>query len=41
LNGLAKALLSEHIRTCVAEDVRHGSDETLDELLDTLQKWMK
>lgn len=41
LNGFAKALLSEHIRTCVAEDVRRGSDETLDELLDTLQKWMK
>ena len=41
LNGFARALLSEHIRTCVAEDVRRGSDETLDELLDTLQKWMK
>ena len=41
LNGFAKALMSEHIRTCVAEDVRRGSDETLDELLDTLQKWMK
>ena len=41
LNGFAKALLTEHIRTCVAEDVRRGSDETLDELLDTLQKWMK
>ena len=41
LNGFARALLSEHIRPCVAEDVRRGSDETLDELLDTLQKWMK
>lgn len=41
LNAFAKALLSEHIRTCVAEDVRRGSDETLDELLDTMQKWMK
>ena len=41
LNSFAKAHLSEHIRTCVAEDVRRGSDETLDELLDTLQKWMK
>ncbi len=41
LNGFARALLSEHIRTCVAEDVRRGSDETLDELLGTLQKWMK
>lgn len=41
INGFAKTLLSEHIRTCVAEDVRHGNDETLDELLGTLQKWMK
>lgn len=41
LNGFAKALLSEHIRTCVAEDVRQGNDETLDELLNTIQKWMK
>lgn len=40
-NGFAKTLLSAHIRTCVAEDVRQGNDETLDELLDTLQKWMK
>ena len=41
LNGFARALLSEHIRTCVAEDVRQGNDDTLDELLCTLQKWMK
>jgi len=41
INGFAKALLSEHIRTCVAEDVRQGSDDALDELLNTLQKWMK
>lgn len=41
INAFAKALLSEHIRTCVAEDVRKGNDETLDELMNTLQKWMK
>lgn len=41
LNGFAKVLLSEHIRTCVAEDVRNGNDDTLEELLNTLQKWMK
>lgn len=41
LNGFAKVLLSEHIRTCVAEDVRNGHDDTLEELLNTLQKWMK
>lgn len=41
INGFARALLSEHIRTCVAEDVRRGNDEVIDELLGTLQKWMK
>ena len=41
INGFAKTLLSEHIRTCVAEDVRSGNDESLDELLSTLQRWMK
>lgn len=41
LGGFAKTLLSEHVRTCVVEDVRQGNDETLSELLDILQKWMK
>ena len=41
LGGFAKTLLTEHIRTCVAEDVRQGNDETSTELLDTLQKWIK
>ena len=41
INGFAKALLSEHIRTCVTEDLRQGNDAAAEELLDTLQKWMK
>lgn len=41
INGFARALLSEHIRTCVADDVRKGNDAVIDELLGTLQKWMK
>lgn len=41
LNAFAKELLSEHIRTCVIRDVREGKDETVDELLATLQKLMK
>lgn len=36
-----KELLSEHIKTCVASDIRAGKDETLDELLATLGKLMK
>ena len=41
LNGFIRQLLSEHIRTCVADDIRSGRDESLDELLGTLQKFMK
>ena len=36
-----RELLSTHIRTCVAEDIKAGKDETLDELLATLQKLMR
>ncbi|MEE0914262.1 MAG: metal-sensing transcriptional repressor [Ruminococcus sp.] len=41
LNAFNKELLSNHIRTCVAQDIRNGKDETIDELVDTLQKLMK
>ena len=41
LNAFSRQLLSAHIRTCVAEDIRAGRDETVDELLQTLQKLMK
>ena len=41
LNSFSKELLATHIRTCVAEDIRAGRDETIDELVTTLQKLMK
>ena len=41
LNSFTKVLLANHIRTCVARDIREGRDETIDELLDTLQRLMK
>lgn len=41
LNSFNKVLLSEHIRTCVADDIRSGKEETIDELVVTLQKLMK
>lgn len=41
LNSFNKELLSNHIKTCVADDIRNGNDETIDELLKTLQKLMK
>lgn len=41
LNSFNKVLLSNHIRTCVADDIRDGNDATIDELLETLKKLMK
>ena len=41
LNAFSKELLAEHIRTCVARDIRTGKDETIDELVATLYKLMK
>ncbi len=41
LNSFNKVLLSNHIKTCVAQDIRDGKDETVDELVVTLQKLMK
>ena len=41
LNAFGRELLSSHIRTCVVEDVRAGREDTVDELLATLQKFMK
>jgi len=41
VNAFNKELLANHIRTCVARDIRDGKDETIDELVATLQKLMK
>ena len=41
VNAFNKELLSSHIRTCVAQDIRDGKDEVIDELVVTLQKLMK
>ena len=41
LNAFNRELLAEHIKTCVADDIRQGKDETIDELVVTLQKLMK
>ena len=37
----ANAALNSFNRTCVAEDIRAGKDEVIDELVTTLQKLMK
>lgn len=41
VNAFNKELLANHIRTCVAQDIRDGKDESIDELVATLQKLMK
>ena len=41
MNAFNKELLANHIKTCVAQDIRDGKDETIDELVATLQKLMK
>ena len=41
MNAFNRELLASHIRTCVADDIRAGKDEVIDELVATLQKLMK
>ena len=41
INAFGRELLGSHGRTCVAQDIRDGKDETIDELLGILQKMMK
>lgn len=41
LTAFSRELLAAHVRTCVVEDVRAGSDVKVEELLDTLQRFMK
>ena len=41
LNAFNKELLSNHIKTCVVNDIKDGRNEIIDELLTTLSKLMK
>lgn len=41
LNAFNKELLASHIKSCVATDIKNGKNETIDELVETLQKLMK
>lgn len=41
LNSFNKALLANHIKTCVTTDIKEGREETVDELVAVLQKLMK
>lgn len=41
LHSFTKELLTQHIKTCVVQDIRDGHDEVVDELVCTLQRLMK
>ncbi len=41
INSFNKELLSNHIKTCVTENIKRGNEEIVDELLETLQKLMR
>ncbi|HIT90979.1 MAG TPA: metal-sensing transcriptional repressor [Candidatus Merdenecus merdavium] len=41
LNGFNKMLLTNHIKSCVVEDIQVGNVEVVDELCNTIQKLMK
>ena len=41
LSSFNKELLSSHIKSCVADDIRQGDGETVDELVATLAKLLR
>lgn len=41
LNSFNKELMACHMRTCVADDIRAGKDEAIDEFVKVMQKLMK
>ncbi|MBR2562362.1 MAG: metal-sensing transcriptional repressor [Eubacterium sp.] len=41
LNSFNKVLLTNHMRTCITEDIRSGKEESLEELVSLLPKLMK
>lgn len=41
LNSFNKKLLENHMKSCVVRDIRDGKEDTMDELMEILQKLMK
>lgn len=41
LNSFNKVLLSNHIKTCVTDNIKEGNNQVVDELVVALQKLMK
>ena len=40
LRAFNREILSQHIRGCVTRDIKEGKEETVEELVETLQKLM-
>ena len=41
LNGLNKKILENHLRTCIVTDLKNGREDSLEDLVSTLQKLME
>lgn len=41
LNSFNKVLLANHIKSCVTNDIKDGREETVDELVEVLQRLMR
>lgn len=41
LNAFSREVLSAHIHGCVVRDIKEGKEEVIDELMQTLQKFMR
>lgn len=41
LNSFSRELLSEHIKTCVTNDIKNGKTDKTDELIEALDKIIK
>lgn len=41
LNSVCRIMLSDHIKSCVTQDIKDGREETVDELVETVKKLMK
>ena len=41
LNSFSRELLDQHMRSCVADEIRAGNDDVINELMKTLEKLMR
>ena len=41
INSFNRILMANHLRSCVISDLKNGNEETIDELVKTMQKLMK